>query len=243
MASGAAGRPAAGETGVRDPGAGGTLGAVTSIGAILPALGLTITAGPLQLRGIGDDDLAALCDLAGRGIHPPERMPFFFPWTDAPPEKLALLTAQYHWRVRASFSPASWTLPLGVWWDGVLVGSQSLEAEHYPVTRTAETGSWLGSSFQGRGIGTAMRRAVCAFAFDHLGAAEITSGAFADNPASQAVSRKTGYRPNGSAVVQRREGERATLLRFVLRPPDLVRDAQAVAVTGAAAFRRSIGLD
>jgi hypothetical protein len=36
------------------------------------------------------------------------------------------------------------------------------------VNRTTETGSWLAYRFQGRGIGTAMRRVIAAFAFDHL---------------------------------------------------------------------------
>ena len=215
---------------------------MTTIEEILPALALRITAGPLELRGIGDEDLAALCDLAVRGIHPPERMPFYFPWTDAPPDRLPLNTAQYHWRARASFSVESWVLPLGVWREGVLVGSQALETTNFLVTRTAETGSWLGSEYQGRGIGTAMRQAICALAFDHLGAAEVTSGAFLDNPASLAVSRNVGYRPNGTARLQRRDGEAAVLRRFVLRPEDLVRGTP-ITVTGLEAFRRSIGLD
>lgn len=233
--------------------AGGNPGAATADGTadsagvstfadILPALSLRVTAGPLELRGITDDDLAALCALASRGIHPPERMPFYFPWTDAPPDRLPLNTAQYHWRVRASFSADSWTLPLGVWHQGVLVGSQSLETTNFLVTRTAETGSWLGREYQGKGIGTAMRRAICALAFDHLDAAEVTSGAFEDNPASLAVSRKVGYRSNGTARLQRREGELAILRKLVLRPEDLVR-GEAIAVTGLEAFRRSIGLD
>jgi RimJ/RimL family protein N-acetyltransferase len=216
---------------------------VTTIEEILPALALRITAGPLELRGLGDDDLAALCDLASRGIHPPERMPFYFPWTDAPPDRLPLNTAQYHWRVRAAFGIDAWTLPLGVWFEGALVGSQALEAEHFLVTRTAETGSWLGAEHQGRGIGTAMRQAICALAFDHLGAVEVTSGAFEDNPESLAVSRKVGYRPNGTARLQRRDGEAVVLQRFVLRAEDLVRGAHPISVTGLDAFRRSIGLD
>ncbi|HET8589361.1 MAG TPA: GNAT family protein [Nakamurella sp.] len=56
----------------------------------------------------------------------------------------------------------SWTLPLGVWWDGTLVGSQGLEASNFLITRTAETGSWLDRQHQNRGIGTAMRQAICA---------------------------------------------------------------------------------
>lgn len=216
---------------------------MSTVAEILPALSLRITAGPLELRGIGDEDLAALCELAGRGIHPPERMPFYFPWTDVPLDVLPLNIAQYHWRVRAEFSVGSWALPLGVWHDGVLVGSQSLESTNYLVTRSAETGSWLGREYQGRGIGTAMRQAICAFAFDHLDAAEVTSGAFTDNPASLSVSRTVGYRANGVVRVQRRTGELAVQQKFRLVADDLVRGEHPITVTGLAPFRRAIGLD
>ena len=214
-----------------------------TVADLLPMLGLRITAGPVELRGITDDDLPALCALVTHGIHPPDQMPFSVPWTDAPGDRLAGNTAQFHWRSRATFSPESWSLHLGVWFEGTLVGQQSLETEHYLVTRTGETGSWLGWAHQGRGIGTAMRRAICAFVFDHLEAAEVTSGAFADNAASLAVSRKVGYRHNGVRRVQRRPGEVATNISLVLTPDTFVRGPHPVAVTGGAAFRRAIGLD
>ena len=56
---------------------------MTTITHLLPALGLRVVAGTVELRGLGDDDLAALADLAARGIHPADRMPFYHPWTDA----------------------------------------------------------------------------------------------------------------------------------------------------------------
>ncbi len=210
---------------------------------LMPALGLRITAGPLELRGLTDDDLPALCDLAEEGIHPPDQMPFYVPWSTAPRGELARGTAQYHWRARAEFSPDAWSLHLGVWHDGELVGSQGFDTRHYLVTRTGETGSWLGQRFQGRGIGTAMRQVVCAFVFDHLDGVEVTSAAFVDNPASLAVSRKVGYRDNGITRMRRREGELALLQGLVLRPDDLVRGEHPLVVSGLGTFRRSIGLD
>lgn len=209
---------------------------------LLPLLGLTITAGPLQLRGINDDDLPHLCALAERGIHDPDQMPFYFPWTDAPQGQLARNTAAYHWRSRAAFSVESWSLNLGAWHEGELVGSQSYETDNFLVTRTGETGSWLGREYQGRGIGTAMRQVICAFVFDHLDAEEVTSGAFLDNPASIAVSRKVGYRDNGVRRLKRRD-ELALNQMLVLRPEDLVRGAHPLHVEGLEAFRQSIGLD
>lgn len=207
-----------------------------------PVLGLRIAAGPLELRGITDDDLVRLCELAQGGIHPPEQMPFYVPWTDAAPDALARSTAAYHWRNRADYTVSSWGLELGVWYDGVLVGCQGLRTSDFLTTRTGETGSWLGREHQGRGIGTRMRQAICAFAFDHLDAAEVTSGAFLDNPASLAVSRKVGYRENGRQRLERRAGEMAVNQGLVLTPADLVR-GDPLAVEGLPAFRRLVGLD
>lgn len=213
------------------------------IADVLPLLGLRITAGPIELRGITDDLLPALIALVREGIHDPARMPFTFPWTDAPAAELPLRFAQYHWNGRATWSPEKWELNLAVFHDGALVGVQGLSTHDYLVTRQGETGSWLGREHQGRGIGTAMRQAMCAFVFDHLDAVRITSGYFTDNPASGAVSRKVGYRENGVERRQRRPGELAECVQLVLAPEDFVRGAHDVRATGVGTFRRSIGLD
>lgn len=214
-----------------------------TIDQLHPVLGLQITAGPLVLRGVTDDDLPQLCAIAEAGIHPPERMPFAVPWTDVPKQELAANTAQYHWRLRADFSIQSWALSLGVWHEGELVGLQAFETTNYLVTRTGETGSWLGQSFQRRGIGLAMRQVICALVFDHLDGEEVTSAAFTDNPASLAVSRKVGYQPNGVIRLMRRDGELAFSQRLVLRPEDFQRGEHLLEVSGLDAFRQSIGLD
>lgn len=216
---------------------------MTELVELFPTFGVRIALGPLELRGLTDEDLPGLCDLAVAGIHPPERMPFSVPWTDAPPAELARNIARYHWQARADFSADAWVLHLGVWYAEELVGTQALETHDYLVTRTGETGSWLGSRHQGRGIGTAMRQLICAFAFDHLDAAEVTSAAFLDNPASIAVSRKIGYRDNGVVRLRRREGELAENLRLVLTPDAFVRPHGPVEVQGAEVFRRAIGLE
>ncbi len=208
---------------------------------LFPVLGLRITAGPLELRGIADDDIAALVGLALAGIHPPERMPFAVPWTDAPADELPLRFAQYHWGNRASFSRERWTLDFVVRWEGVVVGTQGFFTRDYLVTRTGETGSWLGAAHQGHGIGTAMRQAICAFLFDHLGAEVVHSGAFLDNPASLAVSRKVGYVDNGRIRMVRR-GELAENQQLVLTPDGLVR-GEPISVDGLGPVRRLIGLD
>lgn len=215
---------------------------MTTIEDVFPVLGLRITAGELELRGISDEDIAGLSELAGRGIHPPELMPFSTPWTDSPPDAMPLRFAQWHWGTRSSFGREQWTINLSVLWEGVLVGTQGISTDHYLVTRTGETGSWLGREHQGRGIGTRMRQAMCAFMFDCLDAQEVTSGAFVDNGASVAVSRKVGYRPNGVRRMVRRPGEWQLNQVLVLTPETLVR-GPAITVEGLAPVRRLIGLD
>lgn len=215
---------------------------MTTAVTMLPLLGLRIQAGPVELRGITDDLLGPLADLAAAGVHDPDTMPFDFPWTAVPPGELPRNFAQYHWRVRASFSPASWRAEFAVFWNGELAGVQGITAQDYPITRTGQTGSWLGLAFHGRGIGTAMRQVLCAFMFDHLDADRITSGAFADNLASLAVSRKTGYTENGVHRVNR-QGRPATRVSLLLEPGALVRFPHALTVRGLPEFRRSIGLE
>jgi hypothetical protein len=48
---------------------------MTTAAMALPVLGLRITAGPLELRGVTDDLLGPLADLAIEGIHAPDAMP------------------------------------------------------------------------------------------------------------------------------------------------------------------------
>ena len=124
-----------------------------------------------------------------------------------------------------------------------LVGVQGLGTTKYLVTRSGETGSWLGQEHQGRGVGTAMRQVMCAFGFDHLDAVQITSGAFTDNPASLAVSRKVGYRENGGDRRERRPGEVAATAGCCSRPTTWSAARTRVEVQGLEAFRRAIGLD
>jgi RimJ/RimL family protein N-acetyltransferase len=204
---------------------------------------LRLRCGALELRAVTDLDIPALVDIVLDGIHDPAQMPFAMPWTDAPRDRLPANTAAYYWNARATFSPNRWLLDLAVRVDGELVGVQGVSARDYPVVRSAETGSWLGQRFQRRGIGTAMRQAICVLMFDHLDAAEVTSGAFSDNPASLGVSRKVGYVDNGTQRWQRRPGELAINRRLVLTPDRFVRPSEPVEVEGIAELRRAIGLE
>jgi len=214
---------------------------MTTAATALPLLGLRITAGPVELRGITDDLIGPLADLA-TDIHDPDFMPFGYPWSLAPAPDMPRNVAQYHWGKRASFSPAEWTADFAVFRHGELVGCQGFSTKDYLVVRGGETGSWLGRRFQGEGIGTAMRQVLCAFVFDHLDGRYITSSAFTDNPASLAVSRKTGYVDNGYETCNRL-GKPAIMRRIVLEPASLIRYSRELTVDGLPEFRKSIGLD
>ncbi|WP_024876524.1 GNAT family N-acetyltransferase [Saccharomonospora piscinae] len=160
-------------------------------------LGLRLRTPRLELRVPDDDDLSAMIEVALRGVHPPEVMPFRIPWTDQEPVELARGLAQHHWRMRAEWRPDSWCLLLCVVHDGVVVGSQDLQSRAFAVTREVSSASWLGQAHQGQGIGTEMRAAVLHLAFAGLGAREAVSAATEGNAASLAVSRKLGYAPDG----------------------------------------------
>ena len=215
---------------------------MTTIETALPLLGLRITAGPVELRGLTDDLLGPLAELAIRGVHDPDYMPFSVPWSIAPAAEMPRNMAQFHWGQRARFSVDRWGMDLAVFFDGQLVGSQGFSTSDFPVTRIGETGSWLGREFHGRGIGTAMRKVICAFIFDHLDAEYITSGAYTDNPASLGVSRKCGYQENG-VTIHKRNDKPATLQQLILEPGNLVRYEHSLTVEGVPEFRHSIGLD
>jgi RimJ/RimL family protein N-acetyltransferase len=210
--------------------------------AIWPPYAVRITEGDLTLSVVSESDLPEAVELVLAGVHDPDRMPFAQPWTTVPREELPANMVRWHARTLAEFTPEKFDLAFAVRVGGIFAGVQALHTEDYPVTRSAETGSWLGRRFQGSGLGTRMRQAVCAFAFDELGAAEVTSGAFLDNPASLAVSRKVGYQPNGRQRKKRRDGELALHQNLVLTPETFVR-GPAVSVEGAEGLRRFLKLD
>ena len=207
---------------------------------IWPPFALRVETEDLVLTALREADIPELVDLALDGIHDPEHMPFHFPWTDAPTNELPANYVRYVGRVLATQSAQSVSLQLVVRQTGRVVGIQALEGDDFHQTRTLETGSWLARRFHGQGIGTRMRQAVCALAFDHLAAHRITSSAFLDNPSSLAVSRKVGYRPNGRQWVVRR-GEAAEQERLLLTLETFVRGAP-IHVAGAPQLKVFFGV-
>ncbi len=220
----------------------------TRLESLWPAAGVRVRSGDLELRWIDDPLLVELAELAGRGIHPPDAMPFEHPWTRGTPAEIARSVMAYQWSARAQVSPERFVLELAVIDGGVAVGIQGLVADDWAVLRRVRTGSWLGRTHQGRGIGTRMRILALHLAFAGLGAAEAKTGAFADNPASNAVTRRVGYDTEGTVRVAR-EGRAVEHLNYgmtrdrwlALRESHAALLGAPVDLRGVDAFRAQIG--
>lgn len=153
--------------------------------------------GAVVMRVPEESELPPFVELASRGIHPPGEMPFSIPWTDLPSPERERSSYQFWMSTRAGWTVDEWVLTCGVWVNGEPAGFQDLRAHQFRTFRTVLTGSWLGLSFQGRGLGKLMRQVILGFAFDHLGAEVAETEAFVTNPSSSGVSRSVGYEPNG----------------------------------------------
>ena len=194
----------------------------------------------LELRPDDDAGLLELVEEAHLGVHPPDQMPFLVPWTDAEPEHLGRRSLQWYWSQRASLTPEKWTVNFLVRVGGRVVGTQGLSADDFGILREVETGSWIGLRHQGKGIGTEMRAAVLAFAFDHIGAVQARSAAFSDNHASLRVSQRLGYRRDGTATVVRR-GKPTEEVRLLLPRAEFLRPDWHLEVEGLDACRPLLG--
>lgn len=189
------------------------------LAAHYPAFALEVRTPRLTLRLPDDDDLLALTEVATRGVHPPDQMPFTTPWTLVPSPFMERNTLQFFWQQRLTLQGDSPHLTLVTVVDDAVVGTQALLTQSWKGTRTIETGSWLGLEHQGQGIGKEMRLAALHLAFDGFSAARATTDAYRDNPKSIGVTESLGYRPNGTELVSRR-GVPAEVVRYVMDPSD-----------------------
>ncbi|MGO1055755.1 GNAT family N-acetyltransferase [Crossiella sp. CA198] len=194
----------------------------------------------LELRPDDDAGLLELIEVARKGVHPPEEMPFSLPWTDWPHERMALGALQQRWRSRAAHTAASWDLGFLVRHRGKVIGTQSLVAQDFAELREVSCGCWYGLEHQGQGFGSEAWAAVLAFAFDHLGATHAHATAFVNNAGSRAVSRKLGYQDNGTRRVLQRD--KATFqIDQRLTPAEFLRPDWALQVEGLEACRELLG--
>lgn len=208
-----------------------------------PLFDLEVRTPRLTIRYLDDALGTELATLASHGIHDPEFMPFSMPWSDAESPDLERDALRFYWRCRAETTPTRWSLQFAVIEGGTLVGTTNLIATAFPVTRTFETGSWLGRAHQGRGIGTEMRVASLQLGFVAFGALLATTGAYRDNGPSLGVTRKLGYEPNGIATHDRR-GAFAEIERYRMTRAHFVETLQRddIELIGVEPARELLGI-
>ena len=207
---------------------------------VWPLFSLRLSSPRLELRLMRDDDLPAVVEAVLAGIHPADRMPFDSPWTDAEPEQLARDFAKYHWHLRTTVQPGTWTLDFVVLHEGRVIGMQDVRAENLARTKTVSSGSWLTRAAQGHGFGTEMRAAILLFAFDYLDVEVAESSAATWNASSLGVSRRLGYVDAGVTVVEPRPGEPNTMQKLRLDRENFARPEWNLGVHGAAAARAEL---
>jgi RimJ/RimL family protein N-acetyltransferase len=169
---------------------------------VAPLYDLRLRTPRLELRLGSREELIELHELARRGIHPPNEMPFLVPWTDRADEPTFVEdSVAYHEAALAGWRPESWSFNLLTFFAGHPIGSQGVRAEDFATSREVDTGSWLGQAFQRQGFGTEMRAAVIELAFRELGALAATSGSIFGNESSKRVSEKLGYTIVGTSTI------------------------------------------
>ena len=208
-----------------------------------PTLGLRLETPLLTLRIPNDDELAVLAEVAAGGVHRDGERPFLTPWTEGTPDERAEHVLRNHWGCLAEWSVDDWYLSMAVFASGTAqpLGAVTLRARDFPVTREVRTTSWLGLDHQGQGYGTEARTALLCLAFDYLGATDALTEVFQDNHASQGVSRRLGYQPDGISR-DPRDGEVLVSDRLRLTSEQWASvDRVSVSVAGLDAARSMFG--
>jgi RimJ/RimL family protein N-acetyltransferase len=211
--------------------------------AIWPLFGLTVSTPRVTLRYVTDELAGQLADLAARGIHDPGTMPFSVPWTDVAPPELQRNTFRYFWRCRAETTSQRWNINLAVLTtSGTPVGVCTIDAENFPTSRAATTGSWIGREYQGCGLGKEMRHAALHLIFTGFGADTALTRAWHDNTASLRVTRSLPYLEQAPVQEQRRS-RLDTMLTFAMsRERWETVERNDIAVDGVRGARELLGL-
>jgi RimJ/RimL family protein N-acetyltransferase len=201
-----------------------------------PLFDLTVVGPRLTLRYVTDALAIELATLAGKGIHAPGAMPFMTPWSAAAEPELQRNVLRHYWGNRAALTQEHWVLDLAACVETTVIGMCAISSTEFAVSRTAETGSWIGMAYQGRGYGTELRMASLELIFTGFDGREARTSAWQDNVASLAVTRKLGYRALGARTRTRGGGE-DKLLDFALQRDEwyaLHRPSMRIEGTGSA---------
>ncbi|WP_133878901.1 GNAT family N-acetyltransferase [Paractinoplanes brasiliensis] len=181
-----------------------------------PPLDVEVRTPRLTLAGASDELLERLVPTVRAGVADTQPWPFDDPmslYADSPEREWRWLRGI--WSGRGRVTPGNWRLYFVVLVDGEPVGMQDLIGRDFDRFGTVSSFSWLAPGRRGQGLGKEMRAAILHLAFAGLGAREAGSDAFADNQASNGISRALGYEPNGTDWDTRR-GEPAPIQRWRL---------------------------
>ena len=199
----------------------------------------------LELRAATDEHLEALAPLVAAGHATADPPPWDDPSSFYEPDPVARVDGWLRavWRARGTVRDDLWRLSFVAFVEGEPVGQQDLTGQDFNEFGTVESTSWVGTERRGEGIGTEMRAAILHLAFEGLGAAEaLSEGAF-DNAASNAVSRRLGYRENGVAWATHQGapvlGQRWRLIREDWLP----RRRSDIELVGVAPCRAALGIE
>jgi RimJ/RimL family protein N-acetyltransferase len=169
-----------------------------------PLFGLRLRCRDVALRSVREEDLPHLARILPDDYELNPRAELLS-GLDRQQNRQRILCQDY-WRALGTWSPSAWCLNFAVEYGGEVVGVQALEANDFAAVRTVDSASWLIGPVRGRGIGVAMRTAVLALAFDHLGAWAAITSARTDNGPSLGVSRRIGYSANGVSLNASHDG-------------------------------------
>jgi len=109
----------------------------------------------------------------------------------------------------------------GIEFEGGLVGAVGYFPDDDGVT---EIGYWIGKPWWGRGFATEAAAKLVSYCFTTAGKQRLVCCHFVDNPGSQRVIEKLGFKPTGpcKAYCEARQVEIATV-RYELRRPLMAR--------------------
>lgn len=204
-----------------------------------PLLDLRLSYEEIVLGGLDDATLFDLAPRACGNVLGAHQRGWMGEWTQRPRGEFEWGVYQYHWGVRASWTPASWTHSFAVLLDGRAEGVMTIGADDWH-SRVVSTGSWLLPEARGRKVGRRMRAMAVQFAFDHLGAVWACSDAHPDNAASNGVSRSLGYVENG--VRRSTLDEQVVTAQHWLLLPEALERLDGLQVRGFDACRELFGL-
>jgi RimJ/RimL family protein N-acetyltransferase len=190
-----------------------------------PLYDLRVTTPRVTLRVPTEAELLRLAGRAAGKVLPAAQAGFMTAWTQLPSPEFERSFMQFHWRLRADWSPASWALALGVYPDGEdePAGSIDASASEFAATRAASMGWWLLPDWRGRGIGKEALAALLHLLFDGLGAIEARAHVHPDNAASRAIAEGNGFRADGRERILGGDGQALDAIRVRLTRADWTR--------------------